>query len=73
MINMWKFFKNHSEFVLIGLLVLFLAIIVAYSFWGITVLVTDLNQALSAGGKGPSAVSFDLKGAAGLDLKGLIK
>jgi len=70
---MWKFFKKHSELALTGLTVLFLAIIVAYFVWGITVLVIDLNRALGRGTVPPPPVSFDLKGAAALDLKGLVK
>jgi len=70
---MWKFFKNHSELILAGLTVIFLVIMVAYFFWGIGTLFANLNRSLNAGNAEKVPVGFNLKGAAGLDLRGLVK
>jgi len=69
---MKKFFKSHHEIVLVGLTVLFLAVLIVYFFWGITTLILNLNKALTMGGEKQSEkIEFDIKGAEALDLKGL--
>ena len=67
-----KIFKAHPELVLIGLAVLLLAILVTSFAWGVTSLVVVLNKAIGSGDKsGAGSATFDLEGAAALDLKGL--
>lgn len=70
---MQKFFKNHPEFVLIGSTVILFGILLVYFSWGITVLVYSLNKAISTRNSQQARIGFDLKGAEGLDLRGLVK
>ena len=59
--------------VLIALAIVFLAILGLYYFQGIVTLVANLNKAINIGEEKLPRVGFDIKGAAGLDMKGLVK
>jgi hypothetical protein len=67
---MKKIFKKHPEFVLVSLAAFFLLVLAIYFFWGITTMVSTLNKAIAGSKAEEAAVGFDLKGAAGLNLKG---
>ncbi|MBU6500638.1 MAG: hypothetical protein KGJ89_04265 [Patescibacteria group bacterium] len=70
---MKKFFKNHPETLLI-ILAIFFVMVIAMSFvFGIKTVIVSLNNAVGLGGKGTNSANFDIKGAAALDLKGLVK
>ncbi len=71
---MGVFLKKHSEFVLIGLSLLFLGIVVVSFFWGIATLFSRISSATTVQTSDLGATaSFDIKGAANLDLRGLVK
>ena len=70
---MQKFFNRHPEIVLASLAVILLAILAAYYFWGVTTLVANLSKAINMEKEKPPQVEFNLKGAASLDLKGLVQ
>ena len=46
---MGNFFKKHPDFVLIILAVVFVAMLIAYFFWGITTLIVALNKGVNPG------------------------
>lgn len=67
-----SFFEKHPEVVLTGLAIIFFVAVVGSFVWGITKLVTDLNNALGVGnGSAATATTFDLRGAKELNLKGI--
>ena len=70
---MGNFFKKHPDFVLIILAVVFVAMLIAYFFWGITTLIVALNKGVNPGKINQPAVTFDLEGAAKLNLKGALE
>lgn len=67
-----KLFKKHPDFVLISLTVIFLSVLIAYFFWGITALIVKLNAAVKPGNTNESALKFNLDEAARINLKGLV-
>jgi len=68
-----NFFKKHPEFVIIGLAVFFIAVIIASFFWGITTLVSHLNRAVSVDSDLEGVETFNVEGAAALNLKGALR
>jgi len=70
---MYNFFKKHPEVVLVGLAILFLGVLAGAFGWGIGNLIVDLNQAINVDAEAGGAAVFDIKGAAGLDLRGAIR
>jgi hypothetical protein len=68
-----NFFKKHPDLVLIGLAVVFVAILIVYFFWGITTLIVELNKGVNPGKINQSAVTFNLEDAAKLNLKGALQ
>jgi len=69
---MKKLFKNHPELILTAVAVVLSAILVVYFFWGISVLITDLNKSISVVNLNQKIIVFDLEGAKALNLKGLV-
>lgn len=64
-----KFFKAYPELALIGLAILFVAVIGGLYFWGISALFKNLNEATAVVGEGQGIeTSFDLEGARALKL-----
>ena len=70
---MTTFFRKHSNIALNFLVVVFLAIIVGYVVWAVDVFTTQAGVAFSLPVTSAPTVSFDLKNAATLDLRGLTK
>lgn len=65
-----KFFKTHSELVLVGLAILFVAVIGGFYFWGIKTLLGSFNKATAVSAQdGTFQTSFDLEGARSLNLE----
>lgn len=67
-----EFLRNHPDVILVGLAIVFIAVLGAYYFWGIGVIDSSVNQAASASLKPSSPAAFNLQEAAGLDLKGAL-
>ncbi len=70
---MRKFFNKHPEFTLAVIAAVFLIIMAASYVWGVTTIVTNVSKATSVGEEKIPQAGFDIQGAAGLDLKGLIR
>jgi hypothetical protein len=70
---MKKFFKNHPEFILAAVAIALSAILLVYFFWGISVLIADLNKSIGVANLNQKVTTFDLEGAKALNLKGLVK
>ena len=70
-----KFFKKHPEFTLYFLATLFIGIVVGFYFFGIVFLANWLDRAISIDTEHQtgSASTFDIKGAEGINLKGLVR
>ena len=71
---MKSIFKNHPDFVLVSLAIVFMAVLATSFIFGMQVLITSLNKA--CGFKAPenqAKAGFDLGGARALDLKGLVQ
>ncbi len=69
---MTKFFRKHSQFLLAGLTVVFLAVLICYFFWGIQTLIVTLNGAINPGKISGTPVGFNLDEAGKLNLRGLV-
>jgi hypothetical protein len=70
---MTTLFKKYSNIALSLLALVFLAVIVGYVAWSVGVFTTEAGVAFSLPAKPAEPISFDLKGAASLDLRGLTK
>jgi len=70
---MRKFFNKHPELTLAGIAAVLLVITVVYYFWSITTLIANFNKAINIGVEKKQQIDFNLKDAAGLDLKGLVQ
>ena len=70
---MRKFLRKYPQALLITLAVVFLGLVIGYYTWGIGQVVGEVNRAVNAKGSGDTGTSFDLTGAASLDLRGLVK
>ncbi len=70
---MRKFLRKYPQALLITLALFFLAVIVISFTWGIGQVVSEVDRAVNTQGSENSSVNFDLKGAAALDLRGLVK
>ncbi len=70
---MQKIFRSHPEFVLIALTAVIVGVLAAYYFWGITRLISVSTSAIAPPAKEEAAPGFDIDGAKGLDLKGLVR
>lgn len=70
---MQKVFQKYPQTILVTLAVIFLGLLLAYFSWGIGEVVGQVNRAANASGNGENASKFDLQGAQGLDLRGLVK
>lgn len=68
-----SFFKKHPEVVFIGLTICFLAILATFYVWGLINLAGLLNKTLIVETGSDGNDLFDLEGARGLNLKGLIE
>lgn len=68
---MKKFFKKHQEIALIGLTIILVAAISVYFVWGIKAIIVSVNESIGSNGAAGTSGGFNLKGAQGLDLKGL--
>ncbi len=66
-----NFLKHHSDFFLGFLALLFLGLIVWYVGWGVQAFTAEAEKAFSLQGAGAGDISFDIQGAAKLDLRGL--
>jgi hypothetical protein len=69
---MKKFFQKHLDIVLIVCAAAFVAVIVVCAMWNIGDLTQQAENAFSEASVHVSPTSFDLKGAAALDLHGLM-
>lgn len=69
---MTSFFKKHPDGILIALTVVFVAVLAGSFIWGFTDLGTEINRVLNFSPSAQQGTGFDLKGAADLDLKGLV-
>ena len=70
---MKQILRKYSETTLILLALIFLGIIVTSFIWGIGDVVREVNRAVSTKGSAGGNVGFNLKDAAALDLRGLVK
>ena len=70
---MKKFFKAHPEFLLAGLTIIFIAVIAAAFIFGMRTIIVSVNKSINQGSTGTGSANYDLKSAARLDLKGLVK
>jgi hypothetical protein len=70
---MKQFLKQHLRQSLAAAAFVFLGIIAAFFIWGIATISLSISKVTNSAPQGPNATAFNLKGAAGLDLKGLIK
>jgi hypothetical protein len=64
-------FKKYSNVTLVFFAVFFLAVIVGYVTWAVGVFATEAGVAFSLSAQPVAKISFDLKDAATLDLRGL--
>jgi len=70
---MKHFLRKYPETILIFLVALFLGIIIWSFVWGVGQVVGEVDRASNTKVDAGTAVGFDLKGAQGLDLRGLVK
>jgi hypothetical protein len=63
-----EFIKKYQEEILIGLGVLLFGLVVGSYVWGVTLLVSDFNDAGALPPKNGGSVSFDIVGAQKLGL-----
>jgi len=67
---MKKLFHAHPDIVIAALATALVAMVISFYSWAINDIYTDVHQALTAS-TGGGADSFDLAGAAKLDLRGI--
>lgn len=70
---MKPFLKQHLREALAVAALVFLGIIAAYFIWGIMTISLALSQATTVPPPGPDSATFNLQGARGLNLRGLIQ
>lgn len=65
-----RLWERYSEAALVGLALIFVAVITGFYFWGVNVMVSNLGRAASIESGGQSAkTAFDLEGARSLNLE----
>ena len=71
--TMQSFLKKHSDGAITALAGVFI-VMLAWSFiWGIMNLASEINRVFNFSPAAVQSSGFDIKGAAGLDLKGLVQ
>jgi hypothetical protein len=70
---MKKILRKYPETILIALAIIFLGIVFSSFSWGIGNVVEQVNRGVNAKAGDAGSVTFDLKGARALDLRGLVK
>lgn len=68
---MKTFLRHNVNGLLIALAVIFSGIIAGFFIWGIGYLVMEVGQASTSSTTNSQVPGFDLKGAAGLDYRGI--
>ncbi len=68
---MKKFFRTHSEAILISLAALFLLVLVGFFYETIQIVFFDINQAIVVA-PNKASTGFDLQDAAKIDFRGLV-
>ena len=69
---MRKFLRDHNNSLLVVLTILFIGFIIGYFVWGIGYVFMEANKANASQTGSDQVPGFDLKGAAGLDYRGVV-